>query len=46
LGNQHNDLATELPWGGSRESGIGKEGGVHGMLEFNELKMMCLEMIE
>jgi betaine-aldehyde dehydrogenase len=44
--NQHNYLATEFPWGGSKESGIGKESGVHGMLEFTELKMMCLEMIE
>ena len=44
--NQHNYLATEFPWGGSKESGIGKESGVHGMLEFTELKMMCIEMIE
>ena len=38
--NQHNYLATGFPRRGSNES------GVHGMLEFTELKMMCLEMIE
>ncbi len=44
--NQHNYLATEIPWGGTKESGIGKESGVHGMLEFTELKLMCFEMME
>jgi betaine-aldehyde dehydrogenase len=44
--NQHNYLATEIPWGGSKESGIGKESGVHGMLEFTELKLMCFELME
>jgi betaine-aldehyde dehydrogenase len=44
--NQHNYLATEIPWGGSKESGMGKESGVHGMLEFTELKLMCFELME
>ncbi len=44
--NQHNYLATEFPWGGIKESGTGKESGVFGMLEFTELKMMCLELLD
>jgi betaine-aldehyde dehydrogenase len=44
--NQHNYLATEFPWGGIKESGTGKESGVFGMLEFTELKMMCLELMD
>jgi acyl-CoA reductase-like NAD-dependent aldehyde dehydrogenase len=44
--NQHNYLAIEFPWGGSKESGTGKESGVHGMLEFTELKLMNIELIE
>jgi acyl-CoA reductase-like NAD-dependent aldehyde dehydrogenase len=35
-----------IPWGGSKESGIGKESGVYGMLEFTELKLMNLELLD
>lgn len=44
--NQHNYLAIEFPWGGSKESGTGKESGIFGMLEFTELKLMNLELME
>ncbi len=37
-------MLTDLqPWGTSvKESGIGKEGAVVGMLEFTDLKMVCI----
>ena len=36
-------LTDEQPWGTSiRESGIGKEGGVYGMAEFTDQKLVCI----
>jgi acyl-CoA reductase-like NAD-dependent aldehyde dehydrogenase len=36
-------LTDEQPWGTSiRESGIGKEGGVYGMEEFTDRKLVCV----
>lgn len=36
-------LTDEQPWGTSiRESGIGKEGGVFGMTEFTDQKLVCI----
>lgn len=36
-------LTNEQPWGTSvKESGIGKEGGMHGMAEFTDLKLVCI----
>jgi acyl-CoA reductase-like NAD-dependent aldehyde dehydrogenase len=36
-------LANEQPWGTSvKESGIGKEGGMYGMLEFTDQKLICV----
>jgi acyl-CoA reductase-like NAD-dependent aldehyde dehydrogenase len=36
-------LANEQPWGTSvKESGIGKEGGLYGMLEFTDQKLVCV----
>jgi acyl-CoA reductase-like NAD-dependent aldehyde dehydrogenase len=36
-------LANEQPWGTSvKESGIGKEGGMYGMLEFTDQKLVCI----
>ncbi len=36
-------LTDEQPWGTSiRESGIGKEGGVFGMAEFTDQKLVCI----
>ncbi|MDR2358094.1 MAG: aldehyde dehydrogenase family protein [Oscillospiraceae bacterium] len=36
-------LTDEQPWGTSiRESGIGKEGGVYGMEEFTDQKLVCV----
>jgi aspartate-semialdehyde dehydrogenase len=30
-----------IPFGGVKESGLGREGGRHGMHEFTELKYVC-----
>jgi acyl-CoA reductase-like NAD-dependent aldehyde dehydrogenase len=36
-------LTNEQPWGTSvKESGIGKEGGMYGLLEFTEPKLVCV----
>ncbi|MDR2133361.1 MAG: aldehyde dehydrogenase family protein [Clostridiales Family XIII bacterium] len=36
-------LSNEQPWGTSvKESGIGKEGGLYGMLEFTDQKLICV----
>jgi acyl-CoA reductase-like NAD-dependent aldehyde dehydrogenase len=36
-------LANEQPWGTSvKESGIGKEGGMYGLLEFTDQKLICI----
>lgn len=40
--NAHNLIAPEVPWGGTKQSGIGKEGGVSGMLEYTEQKMITI----
>ncbi len=36
-------LTPDLPWGGFKESGIGKEGGLSGIKEYTQLKLVCLK---
>jgi acyl-CoA reductase-like NAD-dependent aldehyde dehydrogenase len=36
-------LSAELPWGGFKESGFGKEGSMEGLLGYTQLKMVCLK---
>jgi acyl-CoA reductase-like NAD-dependent aldehyde dehydrogenase len=36
-------LTAELPWGGFRESGFGKEGSMEGLLGYTQIKMVCLK---
>jgi acyl-CoA reductase-like NAD-dependent aldehyde dehydrogenase len=36
-------LTNDLPWGGFKESGIGKEGGEAGMLDYTQQKMVCIK---
>lgn len=44
--NQHNHLAPEIPWGGIKDSGIGKEASIEGLKEFTQLKLMSYELLE
>lgn len=40
-------LATEhVPFGGVKQSGLGREGSHHGMDDYFEIKYMCLGDIE
>jgi acyl-CoA reductase-like NAD-dependent aldehyde dehydrogenase len=36
-------ITPDLPWGGFKESGIGKEGGVMGMKDYTQVKLGCLK---
>jgi acyl-CoA reductase-like NAD-dependent aldehyde dehydrogenase len=37
-------LTNDLPWGGFKESGIGKEGGEAGILDYTQQKMVCVKV--
>jgi len=41
--NQHMNLVPEFPWGGFKESGLGKEGGVIGPEGYTQLKLVCIK---
>ncbi|MFA5308674.1 MAG: aldehyde dehydrogenase family protein [Dehalococcoidales bacterium] len=41
--NQHMNLVTEFPWGGFKESGLGKETGVLGLEGYTQYKLVCLK---
>ena len=36
--------AAEAPFGGTKESGLGREGSRHGIDEFLDLKMICTDI--
>ncbi len=38
-------LTHGLPWGGFKESGIGKEGGKAGIMDYTRLKLVCQKYI-
>jgi acyl-CoA reductase-like NAD-dependent aldehyde dehydrogenase len=38
--NKHRDLAADVPFGGSRQSGIGTEMGMEGLLEFTQRRIV------
>jgi acyl-CoA reductase-like NAD-dependent aldehyde dehydrogenase len=44
--NSHLDLAgnDELPWGGFKENGFGKEGSVTGLEEYTQVKVISMAM--
>jgi acyl-CoA reductase-like NAD-dependent aldehyde dehydrogenase len=42
--NSHMEWMPELPWGGFKESGTGKEGGVMGLQEYTQVKVITLDM--
>ncbi len=37
-------LTNDIPWGGYKDSGIGKEGGEAGMLDYTQQKMVCVKI--
>jgi len=44
--NEHMLLSDGLPWGGFRESGLGKEGSVYGIEEYTKLKTVYADLRE
>ena len=38
-------LTHGLPWGGFKESGIGKEGGKAGIMDYTRLKLVCQKYV-
>ncbi len=42
--NDHMFIASDLPWGGYKESGLGKEGSILGILEYTQLKVISLDV--
>jgi acyl-CoA reductase-like NAD-dependent aldehyde dehydrogenase len=43
--NQHMNLVAETPWGGFKESGLMKEGGVLGPEGYTQMKYVCIKHI-
>jgi acyl-CoA reductase-like NAD-dependent aldehyde dehydrogenase len=41
--NQHMNLLVETPWGGFKESGLGKETGVLGLEAYTQTKLVCVK---
>jgi acyl-CoA reductase-like NAD-dependent aldehyde dehydrogenase len=42
-GRQYGLISTEVaPFGGIKQSGIGREGSKHGLEDYTELKYLCL----
>jgi acyl-CoA reductase-like NAD-dependent aldehyde dehydrogenase len=44
--NDHMVIGNELPWGGFKESGVGKENGVAGLEEFTQLKQVGVDLTD
>ncbi len=44
--NSHMDLGEDLPWGGFKQSGFGKEGAVMGLQEFTQVKVISMTMTD
>jgi succinate-semialdehyde dehydrogenase / glutarate-semialdehyde dehydrogenase len=45
VGHNTGQISTEIaPFGGVKESGLGREGSHHGILEYTELKYVCSEI--
>jgi acyl-CoA reductase-like NAD-dependent aldehyde dehydrogenase len=42
--NDHLTIGPEMPWGGFKESGIGKENSVVGLQEYTQLKLIAMEL--
>jgi acyl-CoA reductase-like NAD-dependent aldehyde dehydrogenase len=42
--NDHLTIGPEMPWGGFRQSGVGKENSVVGLEEYTQLKLIAMEL--
>jgi acyl-CoA reductase-like NAD-dependent aldehyde dehydrogenase len=42
--NDHMFISAEQPWGGFKESGLGKEGSVLGVLEYTQIKAISVNL--
>ena len=42
--NCYNPTFNEAPWGGYKMSGIGRELGVHGLMEYQEIKQININL--
>lgn len=42
--NDHLTISPDMPWGGFRESGFGKENALVGIQEYTQLKLIALEL--
>jgi acyl-CoA reductase-like NAD-dependent aldehyde dehydrogenase len=42
--NEHLVITPELPWGGYKESGIGKDNSVYGLDEYTQLKVVYADL--
>ena len=42
--NDHLTISPEMPWGGFKESGVGKENSVIGLEEYTQLKLVAINL--
>jgi betaine-aldehyde dehydrogenase len=42
--NNHVDFVADLPWGGFKQSGYGKEGAIMGLEEYTQVKVISMDM--